>query len=303
MNVSIIIVNYNTTSHTINCIDSIYKHSFNNSFEIILIDNASDDNSLNEKISIYPDIHFIKNTRNLGFGYANNQGIKIAKGDFIFLLNSDTLLLSDAIHYFLQFMLNPTNKNIAVCGAELLDINNLPATSFGNFPTLTGSFFALGLRYLFPNTYQKKLALGVANYDDKEKVVDFICGAAMFIRKSILNEVGVFDEDFFLYFEETELSYRIAKAGYKSILLPAVKITHIEGASSINNTSNTMTDAFNYNKFEVYAKSRKLFYRKAYGQLKAAFFLPLDILFTFLKTIVRREEGNLILKLKLILNA
>ena len=303
MDVSIIIVNYNTTILTINCIDSIYNHTQNCKFEIIVIDNASDDNSLDEKITNYSDITFIKNTSNFGFGYANNQGIKIANGEFVFLLNSDTLLLSDALSYFLQFMRIPTNTNVAVCGAQLINEAHLPATSYGNFPTLTGSFFALFLRYIFPHFYKNRLSIGVVNNDNMNKAVDLISGADMFIRKSVFEVVGHFDEDFFLYFEETELSYRIAKAGYISVLLPEVKIVHLEGASSKVNEYIISSDSFNYIKFDQYVKSRKLFYKKSYGKIKAAFFLPLDILFTFLKSISGKEVGSLGIKIKIILNA
>ena len=298
MDVSVIIVNYNTPELTKNCIDSIYQYSLTSQFEVILIDNAS---QLPLDLSIfdsYPNFTFLQNSNNHGFGYANNQGIQIAKGEFVFLLNSDTQLCSDALTECLSFMRNPNNHQVAVCGAELFTGTSVPTPSFGNFPSIFGSIAALGFRHLFPNYYNRHLAIGVVNYDQKIKRVDLVSGADMFIRKSVLEKVGLFDEAFFLYFEETELSFRIAKAGYYSVILPFIKIQHFEGSSSDNTASD-----FNYVKFGHYVKSRTLFYKKAHGAFMPFLFKPFDLLFTFLKTITNREGGNLIKKIKLILNA
>jgi GT2 family glycosyltransferase len=298
MDVSVIIVNYNTPDLTKNCIDSIYQFSLSSQFEVILIDNASQlalDVSTFEK---FPNFTFIQNKINHGFGFANNQGIRIAKGEYVFLLNSDTLLCSDAIAEFLSFMRKPINNQVAVCGAELFTGSSISTPSFGNFPSLFGSIAALGFRFLIPEYYNRHLAIGVVNYDNKIKPVDLISGADMFIRKNVLNKVGLFDEDFFLYFEETELSYRIAKAGYFSVILPFVKIQHLEGSSSTKNGT-----VFNYSTFGNYVKSRTLFYKKAYGAFMPYVYMPFDILFTLLRTITGREGGNLFKKIKIILNA
>ncbi len=298
MDVSIIIVNYNTPDLTLRCIESIYEHTLSNQFEVILIDNASQSTFVTAPLRNYPNFTFIQNNVNYGFGYANNQGIKIAKGEFVFLLNSDTELCSDAIIDFLTFMRNPNNNQVAVSGAELFTGSKIPTPSFGNFPSILGSIAALGLRYLIPNFYKRHLAVGVVNYDHKIKRVDLVSGADMFIRKKVLDEVGIFDEDFFLYFEETELSYRISKAGYYSVILPFIKIKHLEGSSS-----SEIEYKFNYSKFENYVKSRRLFYKKAYGPTMPFVFLPLDIMYSLFRSLTMKEGGNLFKKIKLILNA
>ncbi len=298
MDVSIIIVNYNTAVLTQNCIDSIYKYSSPSQFEVILIDNASTEPLNTNYYSNFPHLTLIQNKFNYGFGYANNQGIKIAKGEFVFLLNSDTELTSDAIMDFLAFMRNPLNHQIAVCGAELFTGSETPTPSFGNFPTILGSLASLGFRYLIPNYYTRHLAIGVVNYNIKVKRVDLVSGANMFIRKNVLEQVGLFDEDFFLYFEETELSYRISKAGYYSVILPFIKIKHLEGSSTPLSQGE-----FNYFIFGHYVKSRRLFYKKAYGLSMSYVFLPLDILYTILRSIMKKEGGDMFKKIKLILNA
>ena len=298
MDVSVIIVNYNTPELTKNCIESIYQYSLTSLFEVILIDNASQVPLDPSFYDSYSNFTFIQNRSNHGFGYANNQGIHIAKGEFVFLLNSDTELCSDALTECLSFMRNPNNLQVAVCGAELFTGNSAPTPSFGNFPSIFGSIAALGLRYLIPKHYKRHLAIGVVNYDQKIKHVDLVSGADMFIRKSVLEKVGLFDESFFLYFEETELSYRISKAGYYSVILPFIKIKHLEGGSSSNTESE-----FNYVRFGHYVKSRTLFYKKSYGTYFSFVFMPFDILFTLIRTITKREGGNFVKKIKLILNA
>jgi GT2 family glycosyltransferase len=298
MDVSIIIVNYNTPDLTKSCIESIYQYSLSSKFEVILIDNGSQISLDPTIFNSYPNFTFIWNSYNYGFGYANNQGIQIAKGEFVFLLNSDTKLCSDALSECLSYMRNPNNLQVAVCGAELFTGTSISTPSFGNFPSIFGSIAALGFRFLIPKYYNRHLAIGVVNYDDQIKRVDLVSGADMFIRKSVLEKVGLFDEAFFLYFEETELSYRISRAGYYSVILPFIKIQHFEGSSS-----NNMGSDFNYVKFGHYVKSRNLFYKKAYGITSTYVFLPFDITYTLLKTITKREGGNLFKKIKLILNA
>jgi GT2 family glycosyltransferase len=279
MDVTVIIVNYNTTLLTTQCINSVYTHCRSNIFEIILIDNNSADRGIENITYQFPDLTLILNKENKGFGRANNQGIAIAKGEFVFLLNSDTLLHSDAIGFFVNYLRQPSHKKIAVCGGELLDTEGKPATSFGNFPGLFQLVSSLGFSYFYRSYYRRHLDTGVANYDETIKEVNYVSGAAMMIRVSVLKEVGAFDEDFFLFFEETELSYRIVKAGYKSVIIPEVKITHYEGGSSESSYKN-------------YVRSRQLYYKKTYGYLAAYIAKPLYLCQMVLRSIARKEKSN-----------
>ncbi|MGO4878409.1 glycosyltransferase family 2 protein [Pedobacter psychrotolerans] len=296
IDVSIIIVNYNTTSLTLQCIDSIIEHTVDVNYEIIVVDNASEDRSIQGILQKYKNIKLILNNINEGFGRANNLAIQVAKGEFIFLLNSDAYLISNSIQYFLGFMRNPDNKVYGVCGGELLTGNSRETVSYGNFPTLFSLFSMFGLYLFFKDKYKKKYLLGVVNYSNEVKDVDFISGAAMFIRKNVLDIVGLFDRDFFLYFEETELSFRIKKAGFKSVILPEAKIIHLEGGSQSN-------DQFNYTRYYTFVVSRQLFYKKCYNVWYAKIAKCLHLLHTCILSILGKENGNILKKLKIILNA
>jgi GT2 family glycosyltransferase len=301
MEVSVIIVNYNTTSLTEQCIASVLAHT-KNDFEIIVVDNASPDRSI-ENITIkFPEVQLLQNQSNLGFGTANNHAIRIARGEFIFLLNSDTVLRSDAIGTFINYMRQPGNAQVAVCGGELSTGTEKETPSFGNFPSLFQCISSLGFFYLYPSYYRKHLDIGVTNYDDEIKQVDFISGADMMIRASVLQETGLFDEDFFLYFEETELSYRIKKRGYRSVLLPEVKITHFEGSSSRPADPDNAV-VFNYIGYRNYAVGRQLFYKKVHGSFFAAIAKSLHIFHAVLKWIAGKEEGSLVRKLRIIIQS
>lgn len=296
MDVSVIIVNYNTTVLTEQCVASIVHFTKEVSYEIIVVDNASPDRSIENITQKFPQVQLLKSPVNAGFGGANNVGIRMSKGEFVFLLNSDTQLVSNAIASFLTFMRTPANGNVAVCGGELYTGTAKRTASFGNFPGWLFAVSSAGLLYLYRSYYRRHLDPGVENYDDRIKPVPFVSGADMFIRKKVLDETGLFDEDFFLYFEETELSYRIHKKGYQSVIIPSVRIIHHEGASGESNKE----DGFNYNSYLYYTKSRNLFYRKVHGKAMAIAVKPFFIIGTILKSISGKEKGNLFKKLSIL---
>lgn len=229
MDVSVIIINYNTLELTENTINSVLEKTQCIEYEIILVDNMSTDGSIEYFEEKYKEkITFLKNKENLGFGRANNKGIEIAKGKYIFLLNSDTLLINNAIKILFEYM--ERNLNVGVCGGNLYDIELSPVHSFKKeLITLINEF----------DFFKNKIARVVLkkrldfNYKDIPLEVGYITGADMFIRKKVLEQSGSFDDDFFMYFEETELTYRIKKLGYKVMSVPEAKIIHLEGKSSI----------------------------------------------------------------------
>lgn len=257
--VSVIIVNYNTTALTRACIQSVLKHT-TVAIEIIVIDNCSADRSIENFSSEFPSIKLILNEQNIGFGRANNLGIEIAKGDYCLLLNSDTILISDAIASFLAFMEKPENEKVACCGGELIGLDGSKQVSYGNFPSIAEVFATLGPGIFYKSYYRKHLSSGVRVYQENPHDVDYVSGADFFIRKSALMQTGLFDKDFFLYFEETELSFRLKKSGYLSVILPTVKIVHLEGGSH---------DPKNFlRKKELYNYHRMLFFQKCYRPYK-----------------------------------
>lgn len=254
MDVSVIIINYNTLEITKDAINSILEKTKEINYEIILVDNASVDGSVEYFENNYKGkILFIKNTENLGFGRANNKGIKIAKGKYVFLLNSDTLLINNAIKILYDFM--EKSENIGVCGANLYDNLKKPIGSFAyKYPNIFSVCYRLK-RKLYKKMTRKELE---HNYNIYPIEVAFIVGADMLIKKELLNEVGTFDEDFFMYYEEIELQYRIKKHGYLIKNVPSAKIIHLEEQSS--NKLNKET--FKEKKYRMMLKSKyKYFYK------------------------------------------
>lgn len=234
MNVSVIIVNYNTLKLTKTTIDSIIEKTKNLKYEIILIDNASTDGSVEFFEKEYKNkIILIKNSTNLGFGRANNKGIEIAKGKYIFLLNSDTLLINNAIKILFDFM--EKNDNCGACGGNLFDEYLNPVHSFiAEVPYVSLiTEFNVYLNFIEKIKYKILKKRRDFNYKNKPIEVGCITGADLMIRKSVLDKVGYFDKDFFMYSEECELEYRIVKENYKIFSVPDAKIIHLEGQSTI----------------------------------------------------------------------
>lgn len=229
MDVSIIIVNYNTKELTKNCIDSILEKTHGIEYEIILIDNASSDGS-KDFFSQNKDIHFIPNQKNIGFGRANNIGIKVAKGKYIFLLNSDTYLLNNAIKEFFDYMENCSN-NIAVAGTYLKDKNLKDNTSEVHYLYI-GKILRNTIKpFLLQITKRNKIKVDKSDIQN-DKFVEAVIGADMFIRKEAITQCGMFDENIFMYCEEIDLQKRFTDNGYKIKLITTPKIVHLEGSSS-----------------------------------------------------------------------
>ncbi len=260
--VSYIIVNFRTPDLVLSCVGSIREHTKTQPYEIIIIDNASGDDSV-AKLGGLSDVVFVANPANVGFGAANNRGAELASGSYLFFLNSDTLLLSDATHCFVNFMDRPDNARVGCCGGDLLNEQMEKQASYGNFPSLTGIIFELGLHRFFRRKFEEHYSIGVKSVGSDVRVVDYISGANLFVRKDLFERLGGFDTDFFLYFEETELAYRMKKAGYLSVLLPMVQILHLEGASDQEATPMSLMKA-------TYFESGRLkFFRKTTGPATA----------------------------------
>lgn len=296
MDVSVIIVSYNTCEITVQCIRSVIELTRGVSYEIIVVDNNSGDHSAQYIEITFPMVRVIRNESNKGFGQANNIGIAHSSGKYILLLNSDTWLLNNAASIFFNYMEDADHRAVACCGGALYKPDGSPQVSFGNFPSLLESFSEIGFYILYKSYFQRYISSGVINYNGKIKEVDYVSGADMFIRRSVLDETGPFDQGFFLYYEETELSLRFKRAGFSSMLLPEAKIVHLEGASLSEGQD------FNYMKLERFAKSRALFFQKRYGSLQVKlmkFFYCLHQIVLFIRT----RRGNLVRIIKMVINA
>lgn len=230
LEVSVIIVNFNTKNLTSNCLDSIIKYTADISFEIILVDNASSDGS-QEYFRTRKDIVFIESNENVGFGRANNLGVKNAIGDFLFFLNSDTLLLENSIKILHNFYLEKSKDlKIGVLGCVLVDANLEITNSGGVFPT------PLNDVKLYYNALVSKITGQVESLKNSSFVgsyckIDMVSGADMFMLKDLFLKVEGFDKNFFLYYEETDLQKRLFTLGFQNFLINTSKIIHLEGGS------------------------------------------------------------------------
>ncbi len=223
MDISIIIVNRNTRELLQNCLESISKTVRNISHEIIVVDNASQDGSDAMLKDKYPQVQVIQNTENRGFGAANNQAMRIMNGRYALLLNSDTVLTENAIHELYTFMENHPEAAMS-CG-QLLNADSSKQHSIASFPTFVTLLTNMPmLEYLFPKHYPSKRY----NYE-KPIEVDSGIGACLLVRKKAIDEIGMFDERYFFFFEETDWAYQMKSAGWKISYVPTAFIYHLQG--------------------------------------------------------------------------
>lgn len=239
MDVTIIVVNYNTKELTLNCIESVYKFTEGVSFELIVSDNGSVDGSVEAIRNQFPDVIVIENKANLGFGAANNRALKVAKGKYVLFLNSDAYLLNNAVKIFFDYWENsPEKDRIGALGCWLKDENGNYIHSGGPFPTYWGllKFYlkltiihsaksilkALHLERLYPK-YKPQVETGdeVGHTFD----IDYVTGADLFM----LNDASaIYDGKYFMYYEESDMQFQLAKQGKIRRLVSGAEICHLE---------------------------------------------------------------------------
>ncbi|MCZ0756858.1 glycosyltransferase family 2 protein [Anoxybacillus sp. J5B_2022] len=232
MDISIIIVNYNTPKLTVEAIESILKSKTKYSYEIIVVDNHSSDDSVRILKGKFPNIVVIENKQNVGFSKANNQAIKLSKGRYILLLNSDTIVKEDTIEKMIEFM--DKSKKVGASGCEVVLPNGeLDRACHRGFPTPEASFYYLvGLARLFPRSRRfNQYHLGYMNLNEPHPI-DCLVGAFMMVRREVIEQVGLLDEEFFMYGEDIDWCYRIKQAGWEIYYCPFTSIIHYKGASS-----------------------------------------------------------------------
>lgn len=231
MKFSVIIVSWNVRQDIINCLGSIYDYQSSRPFEVIIIDNASSDGSTQEIREKFPSVTCVSNNKNYGFAMANNQGIKLAKGEYLLFLNPDTIVHPGALDYLIDFM--DDNKDVGACGPKLLNEDGSTQRSTREFPSYRGALYRFTfLKYfkIFKNSYRSWL---MKDFDHKsQEDVDQLMGAALLVRKSIIDKIDGFDENFFMYYEEVDLCYRIKQYGWRIVFLPQACIAHLGGRSS-----------------------------------------------------------------------
>ena len=252
VDLSIIIVNYNVKVFLQNLLDSINKASANLQTEIIIVDNASDDGSVEFLREKYPSVKLIINKTNLGFGKANNLALREAKGKFILLLNPDTIVAEDTFIKIIEFFNQTPEAGLAGCKILNPD-GTLQLPCRRSFPGPWTSFTKVtGLSTLFPKS--KIFARYNLTYLDENESyeVDAISGSFMMMKKEVYDKVGGFDEQFFMYGEDLDLCYRIQKAGYKVYYVHSTQIIHYKGEST-KRSSMDETKVF-YNAMHLFVK-------------------------------------------------
>lgn len=229
MDLSVIIVNYQTFELTKNTINSILDYDYPFSIEILVVDNASEDDSLARLKDYFNDkVKFIASKQNNGFAAGNNQALRKASGKYQLLLNSDTIVWQNTLINIYDYMEN--NPDVGACGCRvLLENGELDKACKRSFPNVKNSFFRL---FHIP-TKSKDDNYNLTDLpDDEVYEIDCLTGAFMFMRKEALDMVGLLDETFFMYGEDIDLCYRIKQAGWKIVYYGKSNITHFKGASS-----------------------------------------------------------------------
>jgi len=274
IDLSIIIVNWRTKEYLLKSLASIGQTGEDLSWEIIIVDNGSQDGSGTAVEEVFPAVHLIENDENLGFSRATNQGLRESLGRYVLLLNPDTEVREGAIERLVSFM--DTHSDAGVAGPQLLDSDGSHQNSIANFPSLATELLNQSLlRWLFPKQFPGK------ERDYAEPVeVDSVIGACMIVRREAMDQVGLLDEEYFLFLEETDWCYQMKKAGWKIYHVPQAEIYHFQGKSAELEKKKA--------KIEYY-RSRYHFFKKNRGNLHWFILsiglmirLGMELFFTFL---------------------
>lgn len=232
MKLTVIIVNYNVKHFLYQCLDAVFSSQCSFSYEVIVVDNGSQDQSQEFIQQFFPQVKYIYSAQNLGFSKANNLGLREAQGEYVLFLNPDTIIAEDTLRLCVEYM--DQHNEVGGLGVRMIDGtgNFLPESKRG-LPTPLTSFFKIsGVASLFPkSSYFNRYHLGHLDEFSIHEV-EVLSGAFMLVRKNILLQTGGFDEDYFMYGEDIDLSYRILKLGYKNVYFPLTTIVHYKGEST-----------------------------------------------------------------------
>ncbi|MCR5014765.1 MAG: glycosyltransferase family 2 protein, partial [Bacteroidales bacterium] len=273
MKISIVIVNYNVEHFLEQCLHSVRRALQGVEGEVFVVDNDSVDGSLKMLAEKFPEVKVIANKENVGFSRANNQAIRVSTGEYVLLLNPDTVIEDDTLTKCIAFM--DSHPDAGGLGVKMVDGkgNFLPESKRG-LPTPAAAFYKMfGLAKLFPHS--KRFARYYMGHlsNDETNECEILAGAFMMMRRETLDKVGLLDETFFMYGEDIDLSYRITQGGYKNYYFPETRIIHYKGES-------TKKTSVNY--VFVFYKAMEIFAKKHFGQKRAfwfSFFINMAIYF------------------------
>jgi GT2 family glycosyltransferase len=278
MRASIIIVNWNTQYDLCNCLRSIFRQSEDNlSLEVIVVDNASTDDSVRAVRTRFPEVRIIENTENRGFAAANNQGIRASVGKFVLLLNPDTVLWDDSLSTLWEVI--SEHPQVGILGPRLLNQDGSVQPSVMSFPSL---FSAV-------KSFIRARIHGVSKIapDIGEDIVYVPCvsGACLLVRRDVFEQVGLLDESYYMYAEEIDFCFRANEMGWKVAYTPLTSVTHLGGQSTSQRSS------------EMYVERRTsrirflLLHRGLLQALPVAILVEAATILKFLPLVVRRDSG------------
>lgn len=267
MKLSVIIVNYKVKHYLEQCLRSVAEASRGIAVEVIMVDNASGDGSVEYLRERFPDVTIIASEENLGFARANNLAIRNSHGQYVLLLNPDTIVAEETFSDFISFM--DSTPDAGGCGAYMLHTDgSFAPESRRGLPTPFVAFCKMsGLASLFPKS--RTLGRYYMRYLNENEVnrIEIMSGAFMFLRRDALDKSGLLDEDFFMYGEDIDLSYRILKAGYNNYFLPS-RILHYKGESTVKSS---------YRYVHTFYRAMELFFNKHYAHYSILLSLPIKL--------------------------
>lgn len=254
MELSVAIVSFNVREYLKQCLYSVQKASVNIDCEIFVIDNNSHDGSCEMVEQEFPQVRLIRNNINKGFSAANNQAIRVANGRYVLLLNPDTVVREDTFTKSIIFMYE--HPEAGALGVKMINGEGrfLPESKRA-LPTLKSSFFKIsGISLLFPEsgTFNRYYLPDIDSHETAQ--VEILSGAFMFLRREALDKSGFLDEDFFMYGEDIDLSYRILRSGYKNYYYPGTQIIHYKGMSTVRDNYSDLLHF--YKAMRIYVKKR-----------------------------------------------
>ncbi len=271
MKLSVVIVSYNVKYHLEQCIRSVIRASEGLNAEIWVVDNASSDGSIGYLQALFPDVHYISNAENVGFSRANNQAIRKSGGEYVLLLNPDTIVAEDTLRGCVDFL--DTHPEVGATGVRMLNADGTFApesrrglpTPFTSFCKMTGLSALFPKSHVFGRYYMKYLD------ENKANPIEVISGAFNMLRRKALDETGLLDEDFFMYGEDIDLSCRLLKAGWQNYYLPYY-ILHYKGES-------TQKSSFRY--VHIFYQAMLIFFNKHYRRryLLVSYLIRLAVIF------------------------
>lgn len=279
--VSIILISYNSIRLTRQALASIQE--FCPEAEIIIVDNASQDGSADCIESEFPNVTLIRSEENIGFGRANNLAAKVAKGRFLFLVNTDTWMLSNTAKILSKYLLQ--NDHVAACSPQQFQENLKPQVIGGSFPSIfTLLWDHLHLWRITPKSISRRFQVLCTHQSSSPMAYDYLMGSALMIRREIWDRLGGFDPRFFFYYEETDLCYRIRNEGKEIHLVPNATMVHLHGGSTGGRSGRESVAAF-----ERLRIGERIFFTKNHGEGYWRVYRLIAMTLNFLKASLTRK--------------